>query len=50
MENKIIRDFEVPYASGGSSKDGKIKFSSSKGDLDNFASIVPCLLTSYVLN
>ena len=38
---KIIRDFEVPYASGGSSKDGKIKFSSSKGDLDNFASIVP---------
>ena len=38
---EVIKNFKVPYASGGSSKDGKIDFSSSAGDDDNFASLVP---------
>ena len=38
---EVIKNFKVPHASGGSSKDGQIKFSSSAGDYDNFASLVP---------
>ena len=38
---EIIKNFKTQYGSGGSSKDGKITFSSSAGDLDNFASLIP---------
>lgn len=39
--SEIIKNFNVPNASGGSSGDGSIEFSSSTGDGDNFASLVP---------
>ena len=38
---EVIRNFKTKYGSGGSSKDGEIKFSSSAGDYDNFASLIP---------
>ena len=38
---EIIKNFKTKYGSGGSSKDGKIRFSSSAGDYDNFASLIP---------